>query len=213
MGMTDTASTAQQVILLVLFVLPGTTYQFVRERSRGRVPGGQDFSERVLRALTASIALDALYVIVAGPQLVRLIKPAGGMWFAAAVAHPRQAAGLSLALFLAIPAAAAWCISLLERRRYPSRFDPVPTAWDSAFRSRAAGFVRVRMKSGVWVGGWYGRRSRASSFPSAADLYLESAYEMVSDGTFGQRVQATAGIYINMNEVEALEFLEVPDAE
>ena len=58
--MAGTASTFQQVVLLVLFVLPGISYQFVRERKRGPVPGERDLSECVLRAITASIALDAV---------------------------------------------------------------------------------------------------------------------------------------------------------
>lgn len=208
--MDDTASTVQQVVLLILFVLPGVSYQFMRERMRGPVPSEQDLSERVLRALTASIALDALYLIIAGPQLVHLIKPAGGHWFSAATAHPRPVAALALGLFIAIPAGAAWIVGIVTRRRQPSRLDPAPTAWDSAFRDRPASFVRARMKSGAWVGGWYGRRSRASGFPSAADLYLETAYEMTSDGTFGAKVQSTAGLYLSMSEVEILEFLEAP---
>lgn len=206
--MEQTASTIQQVVLLVLFVLPGISYQFVRERMRGPVPGERDLSERVVRALTASIALDAIYLIVAGPQIVHLIRPAGRPWFATAAAQPRQVAAVSLALFIVIPAVAAWVVGLIERRRHPSRFDPVPTAWDSAFRGRPTGFVRARLKTGMWVGGWYGRRSRASAYPNPADLYLESAYEMGSDGSFGARVQATGGLYVSMDDVEVLEFVE-----
>lgn len=208
-GVAGTPSTIQQVVLLVLFVLPGISYQFVRERMRGPVPGERDLGQRVLRALTASIVLDAVYLIAAGPQLVHLIRPAGRPWFATATAQPRQAAAVSLALFVVIPAAAAWGVGLIERRRHPSRFDSVPTAWDSAFRGRPTGFVRARLKTGTWVGGWYGKRSRASAYPNPADLYLESAYEMGSDGSFGPRVQATGGLYVSMNDVEVIEFVEV----
>jgi len=210
---TETPSTLQQIILLVLFVLPGITYQFVRERMRGPVPGERDLAERVLRALTASIVLDAIYLIAIGPWLVHMIKPSGRPWFAAAAAESRQAATVSLALFFAIPAAVALAVGMIERLRHPSRFDPVPTAWDGAFRERSAGFVRARLKSGTWVGGWYGRRSRASAYPNPPDLYLESGYVMLNDGSFGPRVQATGGVYVNMTDVEVLEFVEVADTE
>jgi hypothetical protein len=63
------------------------------------------------------------------------------------------------------------------------------------------------------VGGWYGRRSRASAYPNPADLYLESAYEMGSDGSFGPRVRATGGLYVNMSDVEVLEFVEATRSE
>jgi hypothetical protein len=198
----------QQVILLVLFVLPGITYQFVRERLRGPVPGERDLSERVLRAITASIALDAVYLLVAGPQIIRVIKPAQQVWFNGLAADPRTAAAVALALFIVFPAAAAWIIGWVQRRSSPARFHVVPTAWDSAFRARSACFVRAKLKSGVWVGGWYGRRSYASAYPHAADLFLQSAYEMHGDGSFGVQVRASAGLYLRMDEVEVLEFVE-----
>lgn len=207
--MTETASPTQQIVVLVLFVLPGVSYQFVREWMRGPVPGERDLSERVLRALTASIALDAIYLIAFGPQIVRLIRPTGRPWFSTAVAEPRQAAAISLALLIVIPAAAAWLVGLIERRRHPSRFDPVPTAWDSTFRSRQPCFVRARLKTGAWVGGWYGTRSRASAYPNQADLYLESAYEMGTDGTFGPRVRSTGGMYLRMDDVDVMEFVTI----
>jgi Family of unknown function (DUF6338) len=209
----ETPSTLQQIILLALFVLPGITYQFVRERMRGPVPGERDLAERVLRALTASIVLDAIYLIAIGPWLMHMIKPSGRPWFAAAAAEPRQAAAVSLALFFAIPAAAALAVGMIERLRHPSRFDPIPTAWDGVFRGRSTGYVRARLKSGTWVGGWYGRRSRASAYPNPPDLYLESAYVMANDGSFGPRVQATGGVYVNMTDVEVLEFVEVANTE
>jgi Family of unknown function (DUF6338) len=211
--MTGAASTVQQIVLLVLFVLPGISYQFVRERLRGPVPGERDLSERVLRAITASITLDAIYVLVAGPWIVHLIKPAHRGWFSSTVDNPRQQAALALLLFIIVPTAAAWGVSLVERRRRPARFNPVPAAWDMMFRGRTTGFVRARMKSGAWVGGWYGKQgSHASAYPNPADLYLESAYEMSSDGSFGARVRNTGGLYLRMDDVEVLEFVESPSS-
>ena len=201
--------------LITLFVLPGITYQFISERIRGPVPGEQVLGERVLRAITATVALDAIYFIVAGPQLIRLILPVRGQWFAVAAGDPRWAATLTLVIFIVVPALAAWAMGQVERRRYPSRFDPVPTAWDSLFRGRSSVFVRARLKSGAWVGGWYGIRSSASAYPNAPDLYLESAYEMGSDGSFGPRVADTAGLYLRLEDIEVVEFIKAktPTAE
>ncbi len=86
-----------------------------------------------------------------------------------------------------------------------------PGAWDEFFRGRPTGFVRARLKSGAWVGGWYGKQgSYASAYPNGADLYLESAYEMRSDGSFGPRVKGTGGLYLRMEDIEVLEFVEAP---
>lgn len=207
--MAETATTVQQIVLLVLFVLPGISFQFVRQRLRGPVPGERDVAERVLRAVTASLALDGLYLITIGPWLVHLVKAPHRPWFAAASASPREAAAVGLGLFIAIPAAAAWCISRLERGRRAGRYDAAPTAWDSAFSRRTSCFVRARLNTGIWVGGWYGKqRSRASGYPHAADIFLESAYEMGEDGSFGPRVQGTSGLYLRMEDVDVLEFVE-----
>ncbi|WP_327097119.1 DUF6338 family protein [Nocardia vinacea] len=205
--MAQAPSAAQQIVLLVLFVLPGISYQFIRERLRGQVPGEKDLGERVLRAIAASIILNSIYLIIAGPEIVNLIVPTHGAWFTTVSTHPRQITTVGLALLVAIPAAAAWLVSAVERRRSPSRFHPVPTAWDSAFRTRSACFVRARLKSGDWVGGWYGNNSHASAYPNPADLFLEAAREMTDDGRFGPRVQQSAGLYLRMDDVEILEFV------
>jgi Family of unknown function (DUF6338) len=211
--MAQTPSAVQQVVLLTLFVLPGISYQFIRERLRGRVPGEKDLGERVLRAITASIVLDSLYLIIAGPQILKLFEPTNHAWFATVSTHPRQVTAVGLALLVVIPAAAAWLVSAAERHRSPARFHPVPTAWDSAFRTRSACFVRAKLKSGGWVGGWYGKESHASAYPSPADLFLETAREMTEDGRFGPRVLQSAGLYLRMDDAEILEFVDAPTIE
>jgi Family of unknown function (DUF6338) len=157
--------------------------------------------------------LDALYLIIAGPQILHLIKRAGQPWFAATAANPRWAAVVALALFIAIPAAAAWTIGQVQQRRSPARFQPVPTAWDSTFRSRPACFIRAKLKSGPWVGGWYGKHSHVAAYPNPADVYLESAWEMGGDGSFVRRIENTAGLYLRMDDVEYIEFVQPVPAE
>lgn len=209
--MVQPPSTVQQLIFLVLLVLPGLVYQFLRERWRGPVPGEQNLSERILRAMTASIALDAIYAIAVGPQLADLVRGEGG-WASALAQHPREAGIWALVLFLAIPAAAAAALSWLERRRMGSAVKPIPTAWDYMLsRSSGARFVRARLKDGTWVGGWYGSRSYASGYPNNSDMYLQWAYQMNPDGSFGPPTELTAGVYLRLDDVDVLELLSLPD--
>ncbi|UQS25191.1 DUF6338 family protein [Amycolatopsis thermalba] len=203
-------STVVQLALLVLLVLPGITYQFVRERRRGPVPGERDLGERVLRAIVASIALDAAYAIVAGPALVRLARGTGPGDWTGFTEQPRLVGAVAVLLFLVVPALAAGAVSLVERRRRGSRYLRTPTAWDHAFRDREPCFVRVRLKDGNWAGGWYGHRSYASSYPHPPELYLESARVMGPDGSFGARVHGTAGLRLRAEDFDVLEFVE-PD--
>ncbi|MFE1272873.1 DUF6338 family protein [Streptomyces sp. NPDC058757] len=199
--------TVVQLALLVLLVLPGVTYQFVRERRRGPVPGERDLGERVLRAIVASIALDALYAVVAGPALIRLARGRGAGGWEGFAERPRAVGFVAVVLFLVVPAVAAVAVSLADRRR-KARFLPTPSAWDHAFRDREACFVRVRLKDGNWAGGWYGDRSYASSYPHPAELYLESARVMGADGTFGARVHGTGGLLLRAEDFDVVEFVE-----
>ncbi|MGD3110645.1 DUF6338 family protein [Streptomyces sp. YGL11-2] len=58
-----------QLASLVLLVLPGLTCQFLWGRRRGPVAGEAQLGERGLRAITAGMALNGAYAIVAGPAL------------------------------------------------------------------------------------------------------------------------------------------------
>ncbi|GLZ29826.1 hypothetical protein Lesp02_20160 [Lentzea sp. NBRC 105346] len=206
-------STVLQVVFLVLLVLPGVTYQFLRERWRGPVPGERNLGERVLRAITASVLLDGVYAVAAGPQLVRLArggKPSGWDGFAQ---QPRAVGLWALLLFVVVPAIAAGAVSLWERRRLRAKFRGTPTAWDHMFRLRGSCFVRVRLKDGTWVGGWYGANSYATSYPELAELFLESAWRMNPDGSFGARVAGTAGLHVRAADADVVELVHPPEPE
>lgn len=204
-------STVVQLVLLVLLVLPGITYQFVRERLRGPVPWERDLGERVLRAIVASIALDAVYLAVAGPALIKLTRGTPPGELNGFVQQPRAVGLVAVLLFLVLPGAAALATSFMERKRRKATYQRTPTAWDHAFRDREPCFVRVRLKDGNWAGGWYGHRSYASSYPHPAELYLESARVMTPDGGFGPRVQGTAGLRLRAEDFDVLEFVKADE--
>lgn len=206
-------STVVQLALLVMVVLPGITYQFLREHWRGPVPGERNLGERVMRALAASVMLDAFYLIAAGPYLTRVIRGVGTDGQSYLSKEPRLAGLLVLGLFLAAPAAAAAGVSFLQRRRVRTvRFRATPTAWDRLFQERGSCFVRLRLRDGVWIGGWYGTRSYATSYPHPTELYLESAWLMRPDGTFHRRIEQTGGLYIRAADTDVLEILLPPPA-
>jgi len=208
--MPQAPTTIVQVVIVLLLVLPGVVYQFVRERTHGLVPAHKDLGERILRAVTAGIVLDTFYVLLAGPWLVRLLQGQQRGWFHAAADRPRAVALAALLLLILLPAGAAWLVSRLHARGSRSSFEPTPTAWDSAFRQRGHSLVRLRLKSGSWVGGWYGERSFASSYPESADLYLQTAWAVSRTGWLERPLEHSGGIYIRMDDVEFLDFVEVP---
>jgi hypothetical protein len=157
-----------------------------------------------------SAVLDSIYAIVAGPALVRLFAGSGHRGLGVLAAQPRAAGIAGLILFVLIPAGVAYVEFVVGNRRAVSRYDPTPTAWDHLFRHRGSCFVRVRIKDGTWIGGWYGSRSNASAYPQARDLFLESQYMMRSDGTFEGRVPNTGGLYVPAADISHLEIVEKP---
>lgn len=105
-----------------------------------------------------------------------------------------------------------WWVALVARARSRlgiSRvdYDPTPSAWDYAFRARGPCWVRALTTDGAWIGGYYGNRSYASSFPHSRDLYLEVAYGMDEDGSFNDRVSADSGLYLRCDDIRLLEFI------
>lgn len=209
-------STVQQLAFLVLLVLPGVTYQFLRERRRGPVAGEAELGQRILRALTASVALDAVYVIIAGPALAETLLRPDRPPLSVLADHPRATGAWALVLFLGVPALAAECVSWWQRRHARAVYRSAPTAWDHLFGDRAHGgpaYIRARLTDGTWVGGWYDTRSYAAGYPHAADLYLQWAYQMKPDGGFGPPVEGTRGIYLRMENVDTLELIAPPTDE
>jgi len=61
----------QQALTVFLIVIPGFVYQGVRARFRGPTPEDQqEFSLRILRALSTSAVFALVYVIAAGLVLI-----------------------------------------------------------------------------------------------------------------------------------------------
>ncbi len=206
--MVQPPSTVEQFVFVVLLVLPGVTYQFLRERWRGPVPGELDLGQRVLRAMTASIALDAVYAVAFGPWLVGLVR--GRQGGTAGLAGNIRVAGLwALVLFLVVPAAGAWMVSWLQNRNKNAATRLEPTAWDyMARKAMNSRFVRARLKDGTWVGGWYGAQSYASGYPSSPDIYIQWAYQMNDDGSFGPPTEGSSGIYLRLDNIDVLEVID-----
>ncbi|MFF5483675.1 DUF6338 family protein [Streptomyces sp. NPDC012935] len=199
-------STVAQLALLVVVVLPGVTYQLIRERQRGPSPGERDLSERVLRALAASVALNSIYAVTLGPWLVHSYETNTSV--SGLVPHLRLTGFLCLLLIFVIPAIAAWVVSFVEQRSLRGSYVGTPTAWDHIFRDCPPSFIRARLKDGVWVGGWYGDQSFATSYPHPPEIFLELEWRLDADGRFLEKVEKTQGIHLRRDDIDILEILE-----
>lgn len=90
---------------------------------------------------------------------------------------------------------------------------PYPTAWDFLFDQREAGFVLVHLSGGKLLGGYWGAKSYAGSFPNDGDIYLEAVYAVDEAGFFGDPIPNTRGVLLRKEQYSYIELFSVPQSE
>jgi hypothetical protein len=87
---------------------------------------------------------------------------------------------------------------------------PYPTAWDYFFDLREPAFVLVHLRTGGLLGGLWGPKSYAGSFPNDGDIYLEAVYQLNPEGEFKDPIPSTLGALLRRDEYSHVEFFRVP---
>lgn len=92
------------------------------------------------------------------------------------------------------------------------------SSWDHVFGTAdQGGLVRARLRSGAWLGGYWGEhqrrtlRSHATAYPDQGELFLVQAARMHEDGTFqagsdGAVLLGDEGLLIRWDDVDMLYF-------
>ena len=207
--------TFEAIAVAVVALLPGALYVWGFERQVGN--WGIGLSDRLFRFFGTS----ALFHV--------LIAPITYWLWSTYVRSGRVGEGRPLPLWLwlivlayvAVPFLGGTRVGLATRNgegwaRIFTGPDPAPRAWDHFFASRPDGWVRLRLKSGVWIAGAYapsdgGIGSYAAGYPETQDLFLAETVEIDRDtGEFevvsGRPVFRGTSLLIRWDEVEFLEF-------
>jgi hypothetical protein len=204
--------TAQALAIAVVAVLPGAIGVWCYERRVGKWSIGSP--DRVIRFLAASAAFHAALApltywlwrhYVHSGRLDRHDTLPVFLW-------------LALLLYLAIPYALGLLVGRAVtgdlRLRWFSDPSPAPRAWDFFFATKSSGWMRIRLKSGRWIGGAYASGSHASGYPEAPDLYLVTTAEMDQEsGDFltndaGGVVLREGTLFVSGTEIEYFEFVQ-----
>jgi hypothetical protein len=209
----------QAIVVTVLAVLPGALYVWGLERQLGG--SGIHLADRPLRFIGYSAAFHALLWPVDW-WLYGVVRRDGGLVASRPVPAALWAVPIAFVLlpFLAGRAVGAgatrkrrWAVALAGGRR-------TPRAWDRFFSSRPSGWIRVKLKSGSWVGGYFSDRpdldeSYAAKQPGEqSDFYLgmqawiDPASGDFEHDEFGSIILRGSGMLIRWDEVEYLEFYE-----
>lgn len=202
----------EHLLPILVFTLPG--YVSIRVYDLFRM-----YRERpVPRLCVDAICYSALnFVVLAYPiqcwfgKLPSFVDEPGKATQALAGLHGSDF-WLATIVFIFCPALWAMLAIGLGHTKWARRFGLVPvipSAWDSMFVGRRGMFVRVRCDNGQLLAGLLGRNSSASAYPSVRELYLERQWRLKPDGSFDIEVEGTAGLYVSMDKVAWLEFLEI----
>lgn len=105
-------------------------------------------------------------------------------------AHPGRYIVAAILLLFVTPV--AWpviLVAIFRSRKVARRIQiPYPTAWDAFFNRRQPTFLLVHLNNGKLVGGYWGAKSYAGSYPNDGDIFLEAVYGLDASGRFGDPV-------------------------
>ena len=201
----DLSRPGSQIVVVVVFLIPGLLYMWTFERLAGRTR--LKGTERLLRAIAWSTFLYA----AASPWLLRV----GERLASELAVSPWEVLLGAVMLMFLLPVACGFAMAQFRwsetRNVLLRRFtavDPTPTSWDFAFTAGGPYFLRARLKGGDRIGGFFGDGSVASSYPEAQDVYLEEAWRLAEDGSFLRPLPNSRGLLLRHENVELIELFD-----
>jgi len=120
---------------------------------------------------------------------------------------------LTLLTAFILPAFLGWFASYLLQTHWLRRFakfsvHPMPTAWDYIFSRGKPYWIIFHLKTGERVGGYYGGKSFASSYPDTQEIYIEELWRLDGNGILDEEVTSTEGGFIKVEDCKFIEFLK-----
>jgi Family of unknown function (DUF6338) len=206
--------TFQALGVLLIALLPGALYIWGFEREAGR--WGISAADRVLRFVGASAMLHAAafpltWAVWKSQLRSGQLSSAKSDWVLLWVAS---------VIYVAAPVLFGSIAGVGTRRewrwvRFVAGRHPAPRGWDHLFATEQRGWIRMKLKSGPWLGGVYANvgpvSSYAAGYPDAQDLYLAALADLDPvTGEFrledGHPVTRPSGLLVRWDEIEYLEF-------
>ena len=83
-----------------------------------------------------------------------------------------------------------------------------PTPWDSFFSMNESKYMIVYFNNGSKIGGYYGERSFATSYPEEREIYLETEWEINDKDEFVKLISSSNGVIINCAEINYIKFYQ-----
>lgn len=203
----DLMPSFEQGLFAILFVIPG--YVMLKVAS---VTMAVDFGRSTVDLLLKCLMLSSVSYVFSSPILVWTSQLA---WFKT----PLGLLTTGVVVVMVVPTllACSYIVLVLKKgllrrladwAKVPYNY-PDPSAWDAAFRRLAerGHFVRVTLKSGYTVAGFFGHRSWVGTSPGSRDIFIELAYHVDEHGNLLGPMKGNTGVYIAQEEIAIVEFL------
>ena len=208
------------VLFYLALIVPGVVFISVRAQFRGFRDVDRSVGARILLAFVVSAVFDAVYVASIGPLVATRVQSGAEL-----TAGEVGALGwLFVLLAILVPALVSWIAygggpllrplravaGKLRTKMTDSRYESTPTAWDLVTTTTEAGWVRVRLADGVWVGGRFGDSSYFSTYPEPRDLFIQEQFVMSEDGAFGEPLPLSGGVWVAVRDDYLVEWIHDP---
>lgn len=211
------------VLFYLALIVPGVVFISVRAQFRGFRDVDRSVGARILLAFVVSAVFDAVYVAAIGAPIATRVQRNEEL-------SPGEVGALGwlfVLLALVIPAVISWIVygggpllrplhlaaARLRAKITDARYESTPTAWDLVTTTTEAGWVRVRLADGVWVGGRFGDNSYFSTYPEPRDLFIEEQYVMSETGEFGAPLPLSGGVWVAVRDDYLVEWTHDPTDE
>jgi hypothetical protein len=212
-----TPETGTALLILAVFVLPGFVTLLLRERMFA-VRGEDTQFERLLNALYYSALIYA--IVFAAGALAGVDKTDVVEFYRGekSLAEDLAAGGIiTLALPAAIATIGLWWRSSRKVRPGVLKFigvspsHSVSSGWNEAFSREGSPMLRVTLKDGRVVGGYFGDGSLAGYSEHAQDLFISERWSInPKNDWFTGVAEGTTGLWIAREEIASIEFYERP---
>jgi len=182
--------------IFIMFVIPGfitlKTYELLYPSQI------KDSSKQLIDAVTYScINYALLYWLIVKVESSEL-----------KAIHPGLYVAFYMFVLLVFPIIIAFIWkSLRESERFKKNIHhPTQKPWDYFFAKKKCSWVKVTLKNGDVIAGYYGTNSFASSAPADEQIYLEKKWILTEKGGFEREVNRSDGVIILTSEISHIEF-------
>jgi hypothetical protein len=189
-----------KLLLFLLYFLPGF---IASEIYRLFISSGErDFAKQ----LPAVIAYSAIHYSLT--LWIYLIAPVGWPKILAAYVIVLVLPLFWAPVILLLRNSSRWKPRIFTKHILTHLLQPEYSPWDQIFSDGTERWVRIRLKSGNYVGGLLARGSVTSTFPAPEQIYVSNEWKI--DGETGEFAEALegAGLLVNGSEIEVLELIE-----